>query len=656
VIPRTIHHVWFGPRPVPEDWATAWRNMHPGWEHRVWREADVRALPMRNRELFDDLLAKGVWHGAADVARLEILHAVGGVYVDIDSKPLRSLEGAPFLDADVFAAYEPPNPHLPGRVANGTIGAVPGSEAIDEARRIQGAMHVVDPPWATIGAPALTDALAAHQRCCDVRILPARTFYRTNWRGQPVPGKEPSYIEHFWATTNHGYPARAVVLVPRRAGVPERDAIWAWCRRIWEQQGWPVFEGHHDEPGLFNASKARNAAAQAAGDWDVAIFADADTVPWDWRSVREAVGVAARTGHFVRPFRTYHMLDEEASRSFMETGVLPKRGMRWLRESAYGGIHVVPRRLWDASGGYDERFLGWGSEDAAFEFACRVLGGFTRLPGDVYHLWHPMQQRDPSTPQFQANVALGARYRAIRRPSAMRALIAERNSGPPLAPQVGAIVTTDGRRDCIERTIPSLEAMVGPFTDRVICDDSGDPAYAAWLTVTFPEWRVRAHKRLGHGPAIAFAIGEAAKLDADWVFWSEDDIEYLQRVDVAAMAAVMDAEPDLKQMVVKRQAWFPRELEAGGMIERFDPGLFVEHDGASPWIEHRQFYSLNPHLVRRELLEVIAARRQWPAVPNSEHHYAQRLFRNPLAKSGIWGRKTDAPWIRHFGERIGMGY
>jgi hypothetical protein len=343
----------------------------------------------------------------------------------------------------------------------------------------------------------------------------------------------------------------------------------------------------------------------------------------------------------------------------MATGVIPRHGIRRLRESAYGGIHIVPRRLWDASGGYDERFLGWGSEDAAFQFACTVLGGYKALRGDVYHLWHPMQPRDPSTPQFGANIALGARYRAIHRPDRMRALIAEHTGKAPVRsrPSVGAVVITNGRRECIARTIPSLEEKVGPFTERVICDDSGDPEYAAWLGESFPDWSVRAHEHLGHGPAVRFALGEAAEMEADWVFWCEDDLEFQGRVDVTAMVSLMEAEgDDLKQMVIKRQAWFPREVEAGGMIERFDPALFVERSSnGSSWIEHRQFYSLNPHLVSRGLAAALS--RQWPAVPNSEHQFGRRLFRDRRVKCGIWGAKADPPLVLHIGEqRVGTGY
>jgi hypothetical protein len=138
------------------------------------------------------------------------------------------------------------------------------------------------------------------------------------------------------------------------------------------------------------------------------------------------------------------------------------------------------------------------------------------------------------------------------------------------------------------------------------------------------------------------------------VFWSEDDVIYQRRVDTAAIVRVMEATPHLKQMSLKRQSWFPSEKAAGPtVIDRFDPRLFVERESPEgPWISHRTFYTLNPHLVSRDLLRVI----RWPAVPNSESAFGARLFRDPRPICGIWGSKADAPWVTHFGERVGTGY
>ena len=649
--------MWVGPRPVPEAWPALWRSMHAGWEYKLWREADLEDLPMLNRKAYEYYCAKGNWVGMCDIARQAILREHGGVYTDIDSRPLISFEGAPFMRSSFFAAYEPIATH-PGRVAAGTIGSVAGHHIWDTIAKLIDDMPQIDAVWDTTGGTVLTAAALVHRQCCAPLILPAKMLFSTDFMGRPTAGRELSYCEHFWATTNHTYPmADTVILVPRRAGDEYREEAWRYARARWEALGWPVIEGHHEGADPFNASFARNNAALLAGDWNVAVFVDSDTVMFDYGPVREGVRQAAATGKFVRPYDRYYMTDETGARELMEAH-LPPAGAKVLQAAeAHGGVNIIPRGLWTTLGGYDERFKGWGSEDAAIELAAKALGAFKQIKGDVYHIWHPMSaDRSTGDPQFQANVALRRRYELAKSPGQMREMITERRVGPALR-SVGVVMMTNGRFGQIVQTVRSLEAMVGPFSDRVICDDSGDPAYAARLREAFPAWRVMAHEHIGHGPAVVYAMEQALAMETDWVFWTEDDFEYQRPVDIAAMARVMEAEgPDLKQMVIRRQAWSPPEVAAGGMIERFDPSLFVEH--ASPegaWIEHRQFFSLNPHLIQRHALQSICD--LWPARPNSEHLAGLRIFaEGSTARCGLWGAKSDPPWVLHDGVRTGSGY
>ena len=378
-VPRTLHMIWVGPRLVPETWIAEWRRMHPTWDHRLWREADLADFPMLNRAAFDYYQSKENWVGMSDIARMAILRELGGVYVDVDSKPLHTFDGAPFMDAQFFAAYEPVA-SLPGRVAAGTVGAEARHPIFDTLARLISEMPSIDEVWDTTGGTGLTAAILAHRQCCKPLVLPARTFYATDAQGRPVPGREIAYSQHFWATTNHIYPAKAVIVVPRRADGGRRDALWQFTRRHWEALGWPIVEGHHDE-GPFNAAAARNAAARIAGEWEVAVFVDADTVMLDHEPVRKAVRIADASGQMVRPYNRYWMTDEGGADAFMATGRRPSVGIRPLRSTdAHGGVNVVPRRLWGEVGGYDERFRGWGSEDAAFELACRMLGASTSSP------------------------------------------------------------------------------------------------------------------------------------------------------------------------------------------------------------------------------------------------------------------------------------
>jgi hypothetical protein len=179
--------------------------MHPDWRHKVWKRAAIERLPSLIWEPWRYYIRKGCWNGAANVARLAILHDRGGVYVDIDSKPLMSLGEAPFLDSVAFAAYEPNVPDLPGRLANGTIGAVAGAPPIATALKLVADLDAWEEPWETTGGNSLTAAFLLHRRCCDIRVLPARTFYPRDSRGRLTPGPEDPYSDHFWATTNDLY-------------------------------------------------------------------------------------------------------------------------------------------------------------------------------------------------------------------------------------------------------------------------------------------------------------------------------------------------------------------------------------------------------------------------------------------------------------------
>ena len=119
VIPRTIHQIWLGPH-EPPDAIETWPAAHPGWEHRLWTEADI-PHPLVNQAQFE---AMGQLCGKADILRYELLYRYGGVYVDADTECLLPLPD--WLLADpCFAVYESED-YRPGLVANAVIGAQPG--------------------------------------------------------------------------------------------------------------------------------------------------------------------------------------------------------------------------------------------------------------------------------------------------------------------------------------------------------------------------------------------------------------------------------------------------------------------------------------------------------------------------------------------------
>jgi hypothetical protein len=218
---------------------------------------------------------------------------------------------------------------------------------------------------------------------------------------------------------------RVSVLVPRRAGDPHRDHVWAWVRRWW-QTNLPDLPapttGEHDDGGPFNRSAALNAAAHAAGAWDVAVIADADSIV-DPANIRAAIERADDSQRMVIAYEVFAHLNQLMTQRVRAGYSGPwEYGVDWTLTGTFSSMIAVPRALWDQVGGFDVRFVGWGMEDVAFATAAKTLGdGLERLPGTLWHLWHEPAQRQADLEA--ANVALLQHYAdAAGDPDAMRAV------------------------------------------------------------------------------------------------------------------------------------------------------------------------------------------------------------------------------------------
>lgn len=234
-------------------------------------------------------------------------------------------------------------------------------------------------------------------------------------------------------------------------------------------------------------------------------------------------------------------------------------------------------------------------------------------------------------------------------------------------------VATNGRRDCMERTIPSLlEHVHGPITRRVILDDSGDPEYVKWLSAQFARWtsplgadgfeiQCAPNAPSGYDRAYRWRMDFIAKCSERFCFLHEDDFLYHDDVPLASWIEVFTLRHRLLQISLKRQAWFPLELEAGGIVEA-NPDAFTdtEMDGW-PMTTHRAYWTFNPSLFRI----ITAQATRFPLGPRSEWRFHVELLRRSRVRSGpsssdyyaIAGAKFDPPRVTHIGdERLGKTY
>lgn len=228
---------------------------------------------------------------------------------------------------------------------------------------------------------------------------------------------------------------------------------------------------------------------------------------------------------------------------------------------------------------------------------------------------------------------------------------------------IAVLVITDGRDEYLAPTLQSAMAnLTGPITEWWMYDDTGDAAYRAGLERRWPTFEhFNAGPRQGFGGAIRAAWAHlAVHSAADFVFHLEADFTFRRPVDLGQMAAVLTDRPHLAQMALVRQSWNADEANAGGIVQRA-PHAFAQCRDYDDrwWLEHRLFWTTNPSLYRRSLLDV-----GWPTCDQSEGIFGIQLVEagTPEAEPadvrfGYWGRLDDGPWVDHIGEaRKGKGY
>ena len=97
-IPKKIHQIWIGHQEIPEHCAAfgnEMQEMHPGWEYKLWTHDEIF------NELYkDDAFLQNYvkdpdlyrWAFIADRIRLLLLRDFGGIYCDLDAKPIRPFD------------------------------------------------------------------------------------------------------------------------------------------------------------------------------------------------------------------------------------------------------------------------------------------------------------------------------------------------------------------------------------------------------------------------------------------------------------------------------------------------------------------------------------------------------------------------------------
>jgi len=511
---------------------------------------------------------------------------------------------------------------------------------------------------------------------------------------------------------------RTVILVPRREDHGHRDRLWAVCRARWERllPDVPIVEGHHDD-GPWNRARALNRAAREAGAWDLAIVIDAD-VMLPLAQVREAIDAAARTGRVTWAHTGWREWTREATEGVLRDPSsvmgpsLPALDVRKETPISWSCCMVVPRAVWDALGGFDERFEGWGGEDTAFAAAVQGLHGWGRVDGVVTNLWHDPSGRQPRTREYVANMRLRDRYAyALRRDQRLHDREAPGTEGERLR-DLGNIERAETTHSTSPRSVcycgrcasslglpdwsrwwPTLDELVaraGPVPEVALVVHTGGapeawPARSAYLRASLeslderlvlPRWERRvlwsdwgdAYRAELEDIADEFGyylparltperrLGYAGSMQAKWRYVAN----FVKAPYVFATEDDFTLDRDVDVAALARVLDARQRVAQVALLRQplngreRQEGTILGHPCASferhaTHLEHQRFFTCNPSLFRRSLAE-----RPWPSGDHSEAVYGRSLFASGMA-SALWGQGEQ--WVTHLGEvRAGGPY
>jgi N-terminal domain of galactosyltransferase len=217
------------------------------------------------------------------------------------------------------------------------------------------------------------------------------------------------------------------VLIPWRGGDPQRERVLEYVLMVWDKTGADICVGEDDPGGPFNCSRAQNRAFQLAKH-DKLIMIGADTVPSF--SLVQMVYNRLDTVDWFPLFHETAYYSRESTERILSGAPRSAEAFEYVLPFCTGPV-ALTRDAYLASGGMDERFSGWGYEDAAFrQTLAGLFGAPPANPDTCCCLWHETGHRNPVSP----NEVLMRDYLPLTEPGLTRAYLDQRGSFLELQP------------------------------------------------------------------------------------------------------------------------------------------------------------------------------------------------------------------------------
>lgn len=188
-IPKVIHYVWVGDRPLTnlaKRNIESWKKYLPDYKLKMWNEVNS---PMHHHYI-QEMYKKKKWAFVADYIRFWVLEKEGGIYLDTDTEVLKSFDS--LLQHKVFFGQT-----KDGITAAGVIGAVPHHEVIREILSVYDNDHIYDIKRTS---PRTVTDLLKLKKYDDVTVYDYRYFNPCDDGEKCTPDKlSLAYTNNHWA-------------------------------------------------------------------------------------------------------------------------------------------------------------------------------------------------------------------------------------------------------------------------------------------------------------------------------------------------------------------------------------------------------------------------------------------------------------------------
>ena len=216
MIPRILHYVWVGDRPLPAKIQVnleTWAETHPDFAIRCWTNETVAF----DNPYLDYCRTHKRWANASNYIRLEKVLAEGGIYLDTDIMLIGSL--VPMLRNKCFFGFQVEDEQK-DRVNNAVFGAEPGHWFV-ELCRTRLLKEFDGSEAANISSPRLVTnllrelGLGPYDRrgatIKDIKLYPRPVFYPYSWTDSFSLGaiRRETVAVHFWDKSWHDTPCTA---------------------------------------------------------------------------------------------------------------------------------------------------------------------------------------------------------------------------------------------------------------------------------------------------------------------------------------------------------------------------------------------------------------------------------------------------------------